>query len=395
MKSYRDLLIILVLAVTSIIWASMIPILNSFPLNLIPYAMFTLFLTGYSLLAAVYPSFEEKSMQFRIIFSVNLSFIITALLILTISTDIPFILLLFYITLILTIIAIIRRTLPDTSEALEDVFESDEDEKLLKTPQVLPESEDVAVQVDDVSMEFNLSQEKVDNLKEYVIKLIKRQLLYQEFWALKHISFNVKKGDKVGIIGLNGAGKSTLLKLIAGVMKPTTGTIEVNGNIVPLLELGGGFDPNYTGRENIFLRGALLGYSKSFIKSKYDEIVEFSELEEFIDVPIKNYSSGMVSRLGFSLSTMVQPEILILDEVLSVGDMKFQEKSEERMKSFLNKETTVLLVSHSIAQVRKLCNRVIWIDNGEMVMEGPVDEVTEEFMKMIRAELKKDKEIKM
>lgn len=214
--------------------------------------------------------------------------------------------------------------------------------------------------------------------------MVKGELLYQEFWALKNVSFQVKKGEKLGIIGLNGAGKSTLLKLISGVMKPTEGKIKVNGGVVPLLELGGGFDSNYTGRENIFLRGALLGYSKSFMERKFDEIVEFAELEEFIDVPLKNYSSGMISRLGFSLSTMVLPEILILDEVFSTGDIKFQKKSEERMNSLLSKDTTVLLVSHSMAQVKKLCTHAIWLDKGRMVMEGPVDEVIAEYEKSIR-----------
>jgi len=255
-----------------------------------------------------------------------------------------------------------------------------------------PQSTDeTVIQVENVSMVFNLSQEKVDNIKEYFIKLIKRELFYQEFWALKNVSFQVKRGDKLGIIGLNGAGKSTLLKLISGVMKPTEGSIKVKGGIVPLLELGGGFDSNYTGKENIYLRGALLGYSKEFMESKYDEIVEFSELEDFIDVPVKNYSSGMISRLGFAISTIVQPQILILDEVLSVGDAKFQEKSQERMNSFLGKNTTVLLVSHSIAQVKSLCTRALWLEKGEMIMEGPVDDVCDEYMKKIREELKKGK----
>jgi ABC-type polysaccharide/polyol phosphate transport system ATPase subunit len=243
--------------------------------------------------------------------------------------------------------------------------------------------DEIAVKVENVSMIFNLSSEKVDNIKEYVIKLVKRELFYQEFWALKNVSFQVKKGEKLGIIGLNGAGKSTLLKLISGVMKPTKGKIEVNGGVVPLLELGGGFNSNYTGRENIFLRGALLGYSKSFMESKFDEIVEFSELGDFIDVPVKNYSSGMTSRLGFSISTIVQPQILILDEVLAVGDAKFRQKSQERMNSFLNKNTTVLMVSHSMTQVKDLCDRAIWLENGELIMDGPVDEVCDSYLESV------------
>jgi ABC-2 type transport system ATP-binding protein len=224
-------------------------------------------------------------------------------------------------------------------------------------------------------MRFNLSQEKVDNIKEYVIKLLKRQLLFQEFWALRDISFDVEKGDRVGIVGLNGAGKSTLLKIISGVMKPTEGNVDIHGRVVPLLELGAGFDHNYTGRENIYLNGAILGYSKEFIEQKYDEIVEFSEIGQFIDVPLKNYSSGMKARLGFSIATVVEPEILILDEVLSVGDAKFQEKSENRIMQLFDKGITVLFVSHSVQQVQRLCNKAIWLEHGKIVMQGSADEV--------------------
>lgn len=189
-----------------------------------------------------------------------------------------------------------------------------------------------AIVVKNVSMKFNLSKEKVDNLKDYLIKKCKRQIKYNEFWALNDVSFSIDKGDRVGILGLNGAGKSTLLKVIAGVFKPTEGEVIRNGKIVPLLELGAGFDPQYTGRENIYLYGAMLGYSKEFIDEKYDEIVQFSELKDFIDVPVKNYSSGMRSRLGFSIATVVSPQILILDEVLSVGDAKFKKKSEKSLE---------------------------------------------------------------
>jgi ABC-2 type transport system ATP-binding protein len=243
-----------------------------------------------------------------------------------------------------------------------------------------PETQ-IAIEVEDVSMKFNLSQEKVDNLKEYIIRLLKRDigLFYQEFWALKKISFKVEKGDKFGIIGLNGAGKSTLLKLISGIMKPTEGNVKVKGKIAPLLELGAGFDSNYTGRENIFLYGSLLTHKTGFLEDKFDEIVEFSELEEFIDVPVKNYSSGMKARLGFSIATIVEPEILILDEVLSVGDAKFQEKSKKRMNSLLNKDVTVLMVSHSINQIKEICNNAIWIDKGKLIMQGTAEEVCDAY----------------
>ncbi|AXV41095.1 MAG: teichoic acid ABC transporter ATP-binding protein [Methanobacterium sp. BAmetb5] len=233
-------------------------------------------------------------------------------------------------------------------------------------------------------MKFNLSKERTDNLKEYVIKFLKRELQYQPFWALNDVSFEVEKGDKFGIIGLNGAGKSTLLKLISRVMKPTEGKIWVKGSMVPLLEMGAGFDPDYTGRENIFLKGALLGYTRPFLEEKFDEIVEFSELEEFIDVPLKNYSSGMKARLAFSIATMVEPEILIVDEVLSVGDAKFQQKSREKMNSLLDEDATVLFVSHATQQVRNICNRAIWLDKGKLIAEGPVDEVCNAYEKFIQ-----------
>lgn len=237
------------------------------------------------------------------------------------------------------------------------------------------------IKVNDVGMEFNLSQEKVDNLKEYIIKLLKRELLFQEFWALKGISFEVKKGDRVGILGINGAGKSTLLKIISGVMKPTEGTVQVKGKLVPLLELGAGFDNNYTGRENIFLNGAMLGFTKEFLEKKFDDIVEFSEIGKFIDVPLKNYSSGMRARLGFSIAMMMEPEILVLDEVLSVGDAKFRKKSQDRIMSHFDKGITVLFVSHSIGQVKKLCNKAIWLEKGKIVMQGDVEEVCAAYSK--------------
>lgn len=227
-----------------------------------------------------------------------------------------------------------------------------------------------AVKVEDVSIRFNLSKEKTDSLKEYVIKGLQHQIMYNEFWALKDISFEVKKGERLGILGLNGAGKSTLLKIIAGVYKPTTGTVEKHGKIAPMLELGAGFDPNYTGAENIFLYGSVLGLSREFLESKFDDIVEFSELKKFIDVPIKNYSSGMKARLGFAIATIVEPEILILDEVLSVGDAKFRKKSEARVMEMFDKGVTVLFVSHSLEQVERICDKAIILEHGEVVAFG-------------------------
>ncbi len=244
----------------------------------------------------------------------------------------------------------------------------------------------VVIDVNDVGMEFKLSKEKINNLKEFVIKFLKRQITYREFWAIRHISFEVEKGDRWGVIGLNGAGKSTLLKIVSGVMKPTEGSIQIKGKIIPLLELGAGFDASYTGRENIFLNGAMLGLSKEFLEEKYEEIVDFSEIREFIDVPLKNYSSGMRARLGFSIATVVQPEILVLDEVLSVGDAKFKKKSEEKIISLFNKGVTVLFVSHSIAQVKKICNKAIWLEKGKIVMKGDAKEVCETYERVCKGE---------
>ncbi len=231
------------------------------------------------------------------------------------------------------------------------------------------------LKVDQVGMKFNLNSEKVDDLKDYIIKFLKHQLMYKEFWALKDVSFEVQQGERVGILGLNGAGKSTLLKVVAGVLKPTEGSVEIKGSIVPLLELGAGFDKQYTGRENIFLYGAMLGHSKEFIREKYEEIIEFSELGDFIDVPVKNYSSGMKSRLGFSIATVVEPDILILDEVLSVGDAKFRKKSEKKIMSMIEKNVTVLFVSHSLEQVRRVCNKAILLEKGHIIAQGEIEEV--------------------
>ena len=240
-----------------------------------------------------------------------------------------------------------------------------------------------AIEVDNVSMKFNLSREKVDSLKDYIFKTIKREIQYNEFWALKNVSFSVEKGDRVGILGLNGAGKSTLLKVISGVFKPTEGHVDKHGKMVPLLELGAGFDPQYTGKENIYLYGAMLGYTKKFIDSKYDEIVEFSELQKFMDVPVKNYSSGMKSRLGFSIATVVEPTILILDEVLSVGDAKFRKKSEKKIMSMFDSGVTVLFVSHSLEQVQRLCNKAMILEKGKLIAYGDIDPISEQYSKMI------------
>ena len=243
-------------------------------------------------------------------------------------------------------------------------------------------SKQPAIIVDNVSMKFNLSKEKVDSLKDYIIKSIKKEIKYNEFWALQNVSFTVEKGDRVGILGLNGAGKSTLLKVIAGVFKPTEGSVTKHGKMVPLLELGAGFDQQYTGKENIYLYGAMLGYSKEFIDEKYDEIVKFSELKDFIDVPIKNYPSGMKSRLGFSIATVVSPKILILDEVLSVGDAKFRKKSEKKVLSMFDSGVTVLFVSHSLAQVQRICNKAMILEKGKLIAYGDIDTISKQYEKM-------------
>lgn len=232
-----------------------------------------------------------------------------------------------------------------------------------------------AVEVANVSMKFNLAQERVDSLKEYFVKRIKGQIKYDEFYALKNISFNIEKGDSFALVGSNGSGKSTMLKIIAGVLKPTCGKVKVQGSIAPLIELGAGFDMDLTGRENIFLNGAILGYSRNLMKEKYDEIMDFAELKEFEDVPVKNYSSGMVARLGFSIATIVKPEILIVDEILSVGDYAFQEKCHKRMEEMMSGGTTVILVSHSSEDVKRICKHGIWINKGKLMCTGTADEV--------------------
>ena len=236
---------------------------------------------------------------------------------------------------------------------------------------VIDKSE-IMIEVSNVSMRFNLGIEKGFSLKQWFVDLGKKKEIKKnnEFWALKDINFKINKGEVIGFIGSNGAGKSTLLKVVSGVMKPTTGDVNVYGNICPMIELGAGFDSQLTARENIYLNGAVMGYSKELIDSKFDEIVEFSELKDFLDVPVQNFSSGMVARLAFSIATIVDPEILIVDEILSVGDIAFQAKSEAKMLEMIGGGTTVLFVSHSIDQIKKMCNRVVWIDHGKIAKIG-------------------------
>jgi len=240
---------------------------------------------------------------------------------------------------------------------------------------------DTVIKVDNLGIKYNLSEQKVDDFKDYIIKAIKGELNYNEFWALKNVSFEIEAGDHVGILGLNGAGKSTLLKAIAGVLKPTEGSVQTRGKIVPLLELGAGFDRQYTGAENIYLYGAVLGYSRKFINSKFKEIVEFSELEDFINVPVKNYSSGMKSRLGFAIATTVQADILILDEVLAVGDAKFRKKCEAKIKEMFADGTTVLFVSHNLSQVKKLCDKALLLEHGRVAAYGATARIAEIYEK--------------
>lgn len=246
------------------------------------------------------------------------------------------------------------------------------------------EEKRIMIDVDHVTIRFNLANQKVDNLKEYFVKLVKRELMFQEFLAVKDISFQVRKGEAWGLIGTNGSGKSTMLKAISGILKPYKGSVTVNGSVAPLIELGAGFDPEMTARENIFLNGCVLGHSEKFMKEHFDEIVDFAELHKFLDSPIKNYSSGMRARLGFSVATMVKPEILIVDEILAVGDYKFRRKCEQRMSEMLSGGTTLLYVSHSIDEVRRLCDHALWIDKGVARMQGEVNEVCDAYMEAVK-----------
>lgn len=239
------------------------------------------------------------------------------------------------------------------------------------------------IRIKNVSMKFNMDIEKDFSIKQAFINLFtkKKKKKNEYFWALKNVTFSVNKGDVVGLIGSNGAGKSTLLKVVSGVMKPTSGKVEVDGVISPMIELGAGFDQNLTARENIYLNGAILGYSKKFLDSKFDEIVEFSELKDFLDVPVKNFSSGMTAKLAFSIATIVDPEILIVDEILSVGDLRFQEKSKNKMMEMIKGGTTVLYVSHSLESIKDLCNKVVWLDHGQVVKMGDTKEICDEYYK--------------
>lgn len=235
------------------------------------------------------------------------------------------------------------------------------------------------IEINNITMDFKIQKEQIQSLKEYLVNLFKGKITYDTFRALSDVNINIKKGEVVGIVGRNGAGKSTLLKLIAGVLTPTCGNIKINGVIAPMLELGAGFDQDLTAKENIYLNGAILGYSKEFLESKYDEIVEFSELKSFIDQPVRTFSSGMMMRLAFSIATIVEPEILIVDEILSVGDAHFKAKSEERMKKLMAGGTTVLMVSHALPQIRDLCSRVIWLEHGKVIMDGDTQVICDKY----------------
>lgn len=244
-------------------------------------------------------------------------------------------------------------------------------------------NEDYAVIVDHATVQFNMASERIDNLKEYFVKLVKRELMFKEFLALKDISLKVKKGEAWGIVGTNGSGKSTLLKLICGILKPHKGTVTINGSMAPLIELGAGFDPDLTARENIFLNGAVLGHDKHFMQEHFEEIVDFAELQNFLDMPIKNYSSGMSARLGFAVATVIRPDILICDEVLAVGDYAFQQKCEKKMQYMRESGTTLLYVSHSAESVKSVCEKALWLTNGEMVMTGKAEEVMDYYIKSL------------
>lgn len=242
-------------------------------------------------------------------------------------------------------------------------------------------SNDVMIKVEDVSRKFYLASEKIDGFKEYVIRSLKKQITYNEFWALKNVSFEVYRGEALGLIGVNGSGKSTMLKIIAGVLKPTSGKTSIYGSVAPLIELGAGFDFDLTAKENVFLNGALLGHSREYMNQHYKDIVEFSELGEFMDVPVKNFSSGMVARLAFAIATIGDPDILIVDEVLSVGDYHFQQKCEERIHKMKKKGTTILFVSHNMEQVKNLCSRIVWLEKGKIRACGDAEKICDEYQK--------------
>ena len=238
----------------------------------------------------------------------------------------------------------------------------------------------IMVDVDHVTVRFNLANQKVDNLKEYCIRMLKKELLFQEFFAVKDVSFQIRRGEAWGIVGSNGSGKSTILKAVSGILKPWKGSITVNGSIAPLIELGAGFDGNLTARENIFLNGCILGHSEKYMKEHFDEIVEFAGLEKFLDSPIKNYSSGMKARLGFAVATSVKPDLLIVDEILSVGDFRFRKKCEQRIQEMLDRGTTLLYVSHTMPEVLRICQKAMWMDKGVIRMSGSAEEVCDAYL---------------
>ena len=242
------------------------------------------------------------------------------------------------------------------------------------------EDKRIMVDVDHVTVRFNLANQKVDNLKEYCSRMLKKELLFQEFFAVKDVSFQIRRGEAWGIVGSNGSGKSTILKAVSGILKPWKGSITVNGSIAPLIELGAGFDGNLTARENIFLNGCILGHSEKYMKEHFDEIVEFAGLEKFLDSPIKNYSSGMKARLGFAVATSVKPDLLIVDEILSVGDFRFRKKCEQRIQEMLDRGTTLLYVSHTMPEVLRICQKAMWMDKGVIRMSGSAEEVCDAYL---------------
>lgn len=274
---------------------------------------------------------------------------------------------------------------PELSEAKpdQDLFQNSVEKAKIVNPYyttIMKPSSDVVIHVENVSMLFNLSSEKIDSIKEYIIKFLRRQLMFQEFWALKNVSFDVHKGEKVGLVGLNGSGKSTMLKIVAGVMSATKGSVSVRGRIAPLIELGAGFDLDLTAKENIFLNGTILGYQHREMENRYREIIDFSELKDFENVPIKNFSSGMVARLGFAIATCHVPDILIIDEILSVGDFEFQKKCHAKMQELAGKGTTVLFVSHSAADIINMCDRAVWLDHGQVVDIGEAEYIVNKYL---------------
>ena len=241
------------------------------------------------------------------------------------------------------------------------------------------ENDDIMIRVENASVRFNMASEKIDSLKEYAVKILKHELMFKEFFALRNIDLTIRRGESWAFVGRNGAGKSTLLKLISRILMPYEGKVIVNGSIAPMIELGAGFDPNLTAEENIFINGCIMGHTRKFMSDHFDEIVEFAQLQDFLKMPIKNYSSGMRARLGFAVATMVKPDILIVDEVLAVGDAAFRKRCNERMQEMLSGGTTLLFVSHSEADVRSLCRNAVWLDHGKILQSGLTEEILEAY----------------